>query len=313
MIPTWDNREQLKTCLEALEKQTCGSFRVLVCVDGSTDGTLEWLEKTRFSFEHVILTHSNRLHKGRCATRNLSLPVLNAKFTAFLDSDMIPGNNWLQMHKIVLESNNCISLGYVKYADSKNDMISMYLQSRGIGKFKDGRRIPAFHLNTQNTAMKTRYYIQAGGQDEQLDASYGGDDIELGYRLGMSFGVQAIVNKQAVCLCFGRKSIDRLLDCMQDFGAGNLVRIRRKHPDFHSLFRFKWIAASAGISSGLPATPGNLSYILPLLSRLPARIRNALIHALVFISVSRGYASRIGRVTPKGKAARIFGKGIHHG
>ncbi len=292
MIPTWDNREQLQTCLKALENQTFGSFRVLVCVDGSTDGTMEWLEKTRFSFEHVILKHSNQLHKGRCATRNLSLHVVNAKFTAFLDSDMIPEKTWLQKHKILLESNDCISLGYVKYADSKNDMVSTYLQSRGIGKFKDGRRIPAFHLNTQNTSMKTRYYIQAGGQDEQLDASYGGDDTELGYRLGRTFGVQAVVNKQAVCLCFGRKSIDALLERMQDFGAGNLIRIRRKHPDFHSLFRFRWITAFAGIFSGLPAESRSLSCILPLLSHIPARIRNALIHALVFISISKGYACR---------------------
>ena len=44
IIATYNNLEELTKCLKSFEKQTYKEFNVFVCVDGSTDGTLNYLE-----------------------------------------------------------------------------------------------------------------------------------------------------------------------------------------------------------------------------------------------------------------------------
>ena len=39
IIPTYNRREKLQRCLDALVHQTYKNFEVIICDDGSTDGT----------------------------------------------------------------------------------------------------------------------------------------------------------------------------------------------------------------------------------------------------------------------------------
>jgi glycosyltransferase involved in cell wall biosynthesis len=43
ITPTYNNLPELRQCLKALSQQTYTDFVAYVCVDGSTDGTLEYL------------------------------------------------------------------------------------------------------------------------------------------------------------------------------------------------------------------------------------------------------------------------------
>ena len=50
VIPTYNRKPILEKCLNALENQQfsedeVGNYEVVVVDDGSTDGTLDWLEK----------------------------------------------------------------------------------------------------------------------------------------------------------------------------------------------------------------------------------------------------------------------------
>ena len=52
IIPTYNRAEKLRSCLEALSKQTqpASDFEVIVVVDGSTDDTVEMLASLRDVF-----------------------------------------------------------------------------------------------------------------------------------------------------------------------------------------------------------------------------------------------------------------------
>ena len=87
VIPTRNNVAELRACLASLDRQTTAPDRIVVCIDGSTDGTTEFLES--LSDARVIaVAHPANAHRGRSATRNLALPLLLDGFVLFLDSDM---------------------------------------------------------------------------------------------------------------------------------------------------------------------------------------------------------------------------------
>src|SRR5688572_15008687 len=88
VMPTYNNVQQLVVALSALAVSEMGAFTVLVCVDGSTDDTLEYLAQTSFPFSVRVLNHADGKNHGRAAARNLALPHLVAEFTLMLDSDM---------------------------------------------------------------------------------------------------------------------------------------------------------------------------------------------------------------------------------
>ncbi len=43
VIPTWNGRHLLESCLESLNRQTLSDFEIIIVDNGSTDGTVEWL------------------------------------------------------------------------------------------------------------------------------------------------------------------------------------------------------------------------------------------------------------------------------
>ncbi|MCH5689062.1 glycosyltransferase family 2 protein [Niabella sp. W65] len=114
VIPTYNNLEELKKCLGSLETQTFRNFKVWVAVDGSADGTLEYLSSGCFGFMLECLQHADNKNHGRAATRNLALGCLTATYVLFLDSDLVVEHNYLESHYAVLV-NNVISQGLICY------------------------------------------------------------------------------------------------------------------------------------------------------------------------------------------------------
>ena len=88
VIPTYNNLDELRRCLAALDRLENRDFEVLVGVDGSTDGTRDFLESYAPKFPFYHLYHPGGVNQGRSATRNLALGQLSGKYTLFLDSDM---------------------------------------------------------------------------------------------------------------------------------------------------------------------------------------------------------------------------------
>ena len=71
VIPTYDRKPILEKCLLALERQhltaesVVSGYEVVLVDDGSTDGTLSWLESHKDRFPHVIWFQQD--HQGPSA------------------------------------------------------------------------------------------------------------------------------------------------------------------------------------------------------------------------------------------------------
>lgn len=293
VLPTYNNLHELKHCLKALEKQTFKEFNVFVCVDGSTDGTLEYLAETEFSINVKVLEHPDKKNNGRNLTRNLCIPFLTQKYLLMLDSDCVPKPDLLKQHLDLLEKDDVISVGELYYTNTRTNVWAKYLQTRGKGQFEDKSEIPSHYLNTQNVAFRTKYFLESGGQDLEMSKSYGGDDTELGYRLNKLFGLKTVFNKSAAVFSELDKTLDKALLQMEEFGNRNLKLIRKIHPEFNNVFRVDLFEGEAFKHKFIKffLNPFFAKTIKTLLFLFLGKLKMLAVHYLVMASIYKGYIS----------------------
>jgi glycosyltransferase involved in cell wall biosynthesis len=291
VVPTYNNRPELAECLAALEKQTVRDFHVYACVDGSTDGTVEYLRDASFSFPLVVLQHPGGENRGRAATRNLALPRLEAEFVLFLDSDMRLASNALAAHLELLGRRDCASVGDVRYIGTPGALWPRYLTTRGRYRFAPGSDLRPFDFNTANVALRSRHVVAAQGFDETL-SNYGGEDTEFAFRLQKQHGLRFVYNTAARALSIERKTVDRALAELREYGAVNLRLIRRYHPDMAGHF---WIEK---LESNRLTDRAFRAFLNPVLDRIvdtllpitPFVIQRELLNYKVIRAVFAGYA-----------------------
>jgi len=105
VIPTYNRQPILEKCLRALENQRfdgalVSAYEVVVVDDGSTDGTVTWLQNHGAEFPHVQLFEQD--HKGPAAARNLGVEQAQGDTIIFIDSDLVVLEGFLQAHASAL-------------------------------------------------------------------------------------------------------------------------------------------------------------------------------------------------------------------
>lgn len=85
VIPTYNRAAQLARALTSLNDQTFRDFEVLVCDDGSTDGTRAVAEAFSDKFSLSYLFNDN--WGGPAKPRNRGIDVARGEWVSFLDSD----------------------------------------------------------------------------------------------------------------------------------------------------------------------------------------------------------------------------------
>ncbi len=91
IIPTWNARELLKSCLDALAGQTYSDTETLLADDGSTDGSADYVRR-EFPRVRVVALPVNR---GFAAAVNAGLRVARGEYVALLNNDVQPDPRWL--------------------------------------------------------------------------------------------------------------------------------------------------------------------------------------------------------------------------
>ncbi|PAX53375.1 glycosyltransferase family 2 protein [Brunnivagina elsteri] len=233
VIPTYNRKPILEKCLKALEMQKLSAstavedYEVVVVDDGSTDGTLQWLEECKNKFPHVQVFEQN--HQGPSAARNLGVVQAKGDTIIFIDSDLVVTEVFLQSHadalvdgKNKLGSDKFFTYGAViNTANFENPTSEPY-------KITDFSR--AFFA-TGNVAIAKHWLVEAGLFDTEFQL-YGWEDLELGVRL-KNLGLVLIKCPQAVGYhwhpAFSIDEIPSLID--KEIQRGKMgVLFYQKHP-----------------------------------------------------------------------------------
>lgn len=292
VIPTYNNLSELKTCLAALDGIPRTDFEVLVGIDGSTDGTSAWLSTAQFHFPLLYFSHPDQTNRGRSATRNLALNSLQGTYTLFMDSDMEAAPDLLDQHLRVLLRGNAISIGNVVYRNRSHNLWVRYTSERGVAKYDDGALVPFHYFITPNTALPSQFFKEVGGFDEQI-CHYGGEDMELGYRIHRQFQPRFFFNAAAVVTTTQPKQLPTALAQLREYGATGLRYIIQKWPVLNRVY---WVHRCDSRKVGdrvlaFLTRPFFQGIALRLLGWMPFFIQKFLINYLVISHVHAGYRS----------------------
>jgi len=124
ILPTYNSRLFIYKTIQSIFYQSYKYWRLIIIDDGSTDGTVEILDKLNKKFKNKkkILLLKNNVNKGQAFTRNLGLKNAKYKFIAFLDSDDFWDKNKLK-NQIKFMTNNNYDFTYTDYKVIKNNKI----------------------------------------------------------------------------------------------------------------------------------------------------------------------------------------------
>ena len=245
VIPTYNRKPILEKCLKALENQqltasNVSGYEVVVVDDGSTDGTVEWLEENKSDFPRVQVYEQN--HQGPAAARNLGVEKAKGDTIIFIDSDLVVTEVFLQSHT------NALVEGQKKLG---NDRFFTYGAVINTSNFDNPTSEPykitdfsAAFFATGNVAIPKHWLEKAGLFDSGFQL-YGWEDLELGVRL-KNLGLKLIKCPEAVGYHwhppFNVEQIPNLID--KEIQRGRMgVLFYQKHPTWNvrMMIQMTWI------------------------------------------------------------------------
>ena len=100
IIPNWNGREILGTCLDAVRLQSLVPHEVIVVDNGSTDGSEEFIRQN-YPEVHLILLGVNI---GFAGAVNRGIEWATGIYIALLNNDTEPDRDWLKALVTRLES-----------------------------------------------------------------------------------------------------------------------------------------------------------------------------------------------------------------
>ncbi|MEC4803812.1 MAG: glycosyltransferase family 2 protein [Jaaginema sp. PMC 1079.18] len=246
VIPTYNRKPILTKCLKALEQQKLlknsqiQDYEIVVVDDGSTDGTLDYLEANTTEFPHVITFAQN--HQGPAAARNLGVEKAQGNIIIFIDSDLVVTENFLEAHAAGLAQGK--QQGY-------GDRVFTYGWVINTCNFENPTSEPykvtdfsAAYFATGNVAIARHWLLEAGLFDTGFQL-YGWEDLELGVRL-KKLGLKLIKCPEAVGYHwhppFSLAQIPKLID--QEHQRGRMgVLFYQKHPTWEvkMMIQMTWL------------------------------------------------------------------------
>jgi glycosyltransferase involved in cell wall biosynthesis len=228
IVPTYNRAALLTQTLQSLTRQTLAPhrFEVLVCDDGSTDDTAEVVD----SFvDQLAVRFFTSPHEGFRAgrMRNTGVDHARAEISVFVDSGVVLHSGCLGGHLAAhRESDEPVAVcGYVfgfapdpKDADEflstvdVSDPDKAMVRLRETGRWPDVREffyekygddfadLPAPWLVywTVNASARTSQ-VRAVGMFDEAFRGWGGEDLDLGYRLYLD-GARVVLSRAAAAL-----------------------------------------------------------------------------------------------------------------
>lgn len=233
VVPTHERKDSIGRLVRCLERQTLAAsdFEVVVSVDGSTDGTLELLERTTWTVRVVVVS---RPRGGRAAACNHGIRAARGGLVVLLDDDMEPIPEFLAFHLRAHATSP--RRGVMGAAPIPEDASSPPAAQYIARKFNQhlnhlarmGRALRLREFYSGNFSIRREVLNEVGGFDEDF-RMYGNEDLELFLRLSAS-GVEIIFDPAPRALQRNDKDFGTLARDNREKGR-TAVLLASKHPE----------------------------------------------------------------------------------
>lgn len=186
IIPNYNGLKFLGPCMEALNRQTCRDFSVLVVDNGSTDGSVSWLREQQIP---SIFLEKNT---GFTGAVNVGIKAAETTFVLLLNNDTEAEPEFVaellkeirRSEKIFAVSGKMIQMYHKELMDDAGDMYSVlgWAYQRGVGRSskKYNRPGEVFSACAAGAIYRRKVFEQIGYFDE-LHFAYL-EDMDVCYR-----------------------------------------------------------------------------------------------------------------------------------
>lgn len=196
LISSYNQRSTIELALEALAHQSILPKEVIVSDDGSTDGTLEWLDALpddRFPFP---LSYVLERHSGYNVVRvyNAGIGRVTGKRILFSNSDVILSPNTVYLHNTLpahfvgggeIREIKQQQAATIRLSDVADFGIVETIYSTCASAFGNGIWFPYWPQNNScgfwcgNMSAPVDWYEKVGGFDSGYNLKYGGEEPDF--------------------------------------------------------------------------------------------------------------------------------------
>ena len=207
VIPSYNSKKEVAAVLKSLFRQKMAreNFEVVLVDDGSSDGTGEFLKTQSFlkkvNFKYIYFPRRKKHrfgdHRFRAGlARNLGVKQAEGRSLAFLDSDVIVGENYLQSvaedldkHSVIQHPRLHLKRGAPKDYGQINSARHTFVKGDGYWEkfYADGaswnnKRLPWKYVSTNTLCLRADLF-QKAARFRKNYTCYGFEDTDLGWRL----------------------------------------------------------------------------------------------------------------------------------
>ncbi|MFC4550043.1 MULTISPECIES: glycosyltransferase family 2 protein [Halorussus] len=187
IIVNWNGREYLGPCLESLQAQSFTDFETIVVDNGSTDGSVSFVEHN-FPTITVVELEENQ---GFCGGNNAGIKRANGDYIALLNNDTVVDSKWLAELVDAAETTDADFFASKMLLYDDRDVVDTcgdYYSTLGVagkrGHLDDAEKFKNYEEvfgACAGAALYSRELLEDVGLfDEDFFLSY--EDVDLGFR-----------------------------------------------------------------------------------------------------------------------------------
>lgn len=188
IVPVYNGAAVIERCLEALAGQTAppDTFEIIIVDDGSTDATVQRVERWAAQHESCQVRVIRQAHTGPAAARNQGAAIARAPLLLFTDADCLPAPGWIEalQHGFAGPAAPAGLMG--TYRSEQRSLAARFAQMEFEDRYQRMLRQP--HLDvvaTYSAAFRRDVFLQAGGFDPGFPKA-NNEDVEFSYRLSQA-------------------------------------------------------------------------------------------------------------------------------
>ncbi|MDD3277354.1 MAG: glycosyltransferase family 2 protein [Lachnospiraceae bacterium] len=195
VIPNYNGKQYLKSCLESLEQQTCEPSEIILVDNGSEDGSCDYI-KAEFPGVHVVMLKENT---GFCHAVNVGIQKAETPYVLLLNNDTEVKPDFIEQMVQGMERHPRAFSGAAQMLQfqerSKIDDAGNYYNAlgwafaRGKGKAATGyEKEQRIFASCGGAAIYRKEILDQIGLFDELHFAYL-EDIDIGYR-GRIYGYE---------------------------------------------------------------------------------------------------------------------------
>ena len=272
VIPTYNRRQMLMRTLPTVFEQDLpkDEYEVVVVVDGSDDGTAEWLRGLRPPCALRVLEQPNQ---GMAVARNAGVNATRGRLLLFLDDDLLCSPTLLREHVAAHQNAQVAAVaGLVLIAPQSPDSLVTEWLRVYVDRFKSRmerepvlRWLEDFSLEA-NISLPREVFLACGGYDPRFTREK--ENLELGLRLWKR-GIQFRFLPTAITHHLYLRPHRDIVGTRTLHEGKNLVLICRLYPEFRPRSPLAWLVAGSSwrrlfrqLAVRLPVSPDPILSLL---------------------------------------------------